>query len=70
MKILHLDTNHELLIEQLEKVGFENQEDYKSSKEEIENKIALYDGIILRSRFKIDRSFLDKATNLNFLFLN
>lgn len=67
MKILHLDTNHELLIQQLEQAGFENYEDYTSTKEEIEQKIHLYDGIVLRSRFKIDRRFLDAATQLKFI---
>ena len=47
--------------------GFENYEDYTSSKQEIEAKIADYDGIIIRSRFTIDRTFLDKATNLKFI---
>ncbi|MEL6485333.1 MAG: hydroxyacid dehydrogenase, partial [Bacteroidota bacterium] len=54
MKVLHLDTNHPLLLEQFEALGFENHEDYSSSKETIERKIAQYDGIILRSRFPID----------------
>jgi len=67
MKILHLDTNHPLLIQQLSDAGFENHEDYSSPKTEIENKIHLYDGIVLRSRFSIDQSFLDKATNLKFI---
>ncbi|GIM50847.1 2-hydroxyacid dehydrogenase [Capnocytophaga stomatis] len=67
MKILHLDTNHPLMIAQLAENGFENYEDYKSSKSEIESKIHLYDGIILRSRFSIDRSFIEKATNLKFI---
>lgn len=67
MKVLHLDTNHPLLIEQLSKAGFENDEEYTSSKSEIENTIHLYDGVIIRSRFSIDKSFLDKATNLKFI---
>jgi len=67
MKILHLDTNHPLLINQLYDLGFTNDEDYTSSKEEIEAKIHLYDGFIIRSRFKIDKHFLDKATNLKFI---
>ena len=67
MKILHLDTNHPLMIKQLAEKGFENHEDYTSSKMEIEKKIHLYDGIILRSRFSIDKSFLEKATNLKFI---
>lgn len=67
MKILHLDTNHELLINQLNALGFTNHEDYKSSKEEVEAKIIDYDGIILRSRFAIDKQFLDAASNLKFI---
>ena len=67
MKILHLDTNHALLLNQLNDLGFTNDEDYTSSKEEIENKIHLYDGFIIRSRFSIDKNFLDKATNLKFI---
>ena len=67
MKILHLDTNHPLLINQLNDVGFINDEDYTSSKELVESKISNYDGIILRSRFSIDKQFLDAATNLKFI---
>jgi D-3-phosphoglycerate dehydrogenase len=67
MKILHLDTNHPLLINQLTNLGFVNDEDYTSSKLEIEEKIHLYDGLIIRSRFSIDTHFLDKATNLQFI---
>ena len=67
MKVLHLDTNHPLLIDQLTALGFENHEDYNRSKEEIEQKIHEYDGIIIRSRFTIDQQFLDKAANLKFI---
>ncbi len=67
MKVLHLDENHPLLISQLQECNFTNHEDYTSTKQEIENKIHLYDGIIIRSRFSIDKSFLDKATNLKFI---
>jgi len=67
MKVLHLDTNHPLLLEQLSQLGFENDEDHKSSKEEVERKIHLYEGLIIRSRFTLDRHFLDKATNLKFI---
>ena len=67
MKILHLDTNHPILIEQLNSLGFTNDEDYTSSKAEIIAKIDLYDGLIIRSRFSIDASFLEKAKNLKFI---
>ena len=67
MKVLHLDTNHTLLLEQLAQLGFENHEDYTSPKEEIEKKIEEYEGIIIRSRFPIDRQFLDRAKKLKFI---
>src|SRR5690606_33333789 len=67
MKILHLDTNHPLLLQQLKEAGFENHEDYHSSKQEIEAKIHDYHGIVIRSRFKIDRQFIDAARNLQFI---
>jgi D-3-phosphoglycerate dehydrogenase len=67
MKVLHLDSNHPLLINQLNDLGFTNQEDFTSSKSEIETKIAQYDGMIIRSRFAIDKPFLDAAKNLKFI---
>lgn len=67
MKVLHVDVNHPLIIEQFSELGFQNDEDYTSSKKEIENKIDQYDGLIIRSRFTIDAEFLDKAKNLKFI---
>ncbi|MFT4642302.1 MAG: D-3-phosphoglycerate dehydrogenase [Candidatus Azotimanducaceae bacterium] len=67
MKILHLDTNHPLLINQLNDLGYTNHQDYTSSKTDVEKKISNYDGIVIRSRFKIDRQFIDAAINLKFI---
>ena len=67
VKILHIDSNHPLLWEQLEQAGFHNEADFTSSKSEIQTKIQNYHGIVIRSRFKIDREFIDKATNLKFI---
>ncbi len=67
MKILHIDSNHSLLLDQLTELGFKNDEDYTSPKHKIEAKIHNYDGIIIRSRFKIDKQFLEKATKLKFI---
>jgi D-3-phosphoglycerate dehydrogenase / 2-oxoglutarate reductase len=66
-KILHLDNNHPLLIQQLNDCGYINHEDYSATKSEIETKISDYHGIVIRSRFKIDKQFIDKATNLKFI---
>lgn len=67
IKILHIDSNHPLLWEQLEQAGFTNHADFTSTKEEIEAKIQNYQGIVIRSRFKIDQQFIDKATHLQFI---
>lgn len=67
MKILHLDSNHDILAKKLEEAGFENYFDFTSSKEEIMKVIDTYDGIVVRSRFPIDREFLSAATHLKFI---
>jgi D-3-phosphoglycerate dehydrogenase len=66
-KVLFLDTNHPFLIESLRKLNLQCDEDYSSSKSAIENIIHHYDGIIIRSRFSIDRYFLEKASKLKFI---
>ncbi len=67
MKVLHLDSNHPLLIQMLREAGFKNEENYKASKAEIEEIISEYDGIVIRSRFNIDRQFLDASKNLKYI---
>lgn len=67
MKVLHLDTNHQLLIDEFARLGFENHEDYTSTKDEIEKKIGDYDGVVIRSRISMDKPFLEKAKNLKFI---
>ncbi|MGV0978633.1 2-hydroxyacid dehydrogenase [Empedobacter falsenii] len=66
-KILAIDSNHECLNNGLRDAGFIVDEDYTSPKETIEQKINEYDGMIVRSRFPIDKDFLAKATNLKFI---
>lgn len=63
-RILFIDSNHPSLLSALKEKGYECDEDYASSKEEIEKKISAYDGIVIRSRFKIDKNFLDACSNL------
>lgn len=67
MNILHLDTNHPLLIEELQQLGFVNYEDYTHDKETIARNAQRYHGIVIRSRFTIDRDFIDNAPNLAFI---
>ena len=67
MKILFIDSAHPSLREELRKQKFICEEDFTSPKSEIEKKIPSYDGIILRSRFNIDKKFIDSITNLKFI---
>ncbi|MBA5629025.1 2-hydroxyacid dehydrogenase [Moheibacter lacus] len=67
MKVLAIDRNHDLLVQGLKNAGFEVEEDYHSSKQEIEKRIEEFDGLILRSRFPIDKIFLEKANSLKFI---
>ena len=67
MKILHLDNNHPLLLAQLNKAGYQNEEDFSSTREQLYEKISSYDGVILRSRITFDRELINAATNLKFI---
>lgn len=55
------------MLNQLNALGYTNHEDYRSTKAEIEAKISAYDGVIIRSRFSINKTFLDAASNLKFI---
>jgi len=67
MKVLHLDANHPLLEQGLIGLGIENHFDYNSPKQAILEKIDQYQGIIIRSRFSIDKDFIDAGTSLKFI---
>ena len=67
MKILLLDSNHPLIIEQLLAKGFILEEDFTSSYDEVLQKINQYDGVIIRSRIPLDKNFLENARNLKFI---
>lgn len=67
MKILFIDSNHSLLHEMLEKAGHTCDLNYSWTKEEIENNIHLYDGIVIRSKIKITKEIIDKAAKLKFI---
>lgn len=66
-KILFVDTVHPILEERLTKNNFYCEYDYLSSKEIIEEKIDQYFGLVIRSRFPVDKQLLDKATTLKFI---
>lgn len=67
MRILHVDNNHKTLADGLNKLGCENHFDTKSDKQTIMSIINEFQGLIIRSRFPIDKEFLNAAKNLNFI---
>jgi len=67
MKILFIDTVHPLLKQELEKENHICDTAYNKSKTEIEQIISNYQGIIIRSRFNIDKHFIDCGSNLKFI---
>ncbi len=64
-KILILDKNHPFIIYKLKKKGFICDENYNDTTDQIN--LSAYDGVILRSRLKIDKKFIEKAKNLKFI---
>jgi D-3-phosphoglycerate dehydrogenase / 2-oxoglutarate reductase len=66
-RVLFLDTVHECLFEELTKAGFICEWNISSAKNEIEKIIDKYSGIVIRSRFTIDKLFIDNAPNLKFI---
>jgi D-3-phosphoglycerate dehydrogenase len=66
-QILFIDSTHPMLAQRLESAGYKVEFDFESSKQEIEKKIFSYFGVIIRSRFKIDKEFLDAAPELRFI---
>jgi len=67
MKVLFLDTTHKTLAIGLENIGYKTELDNTSSKLEIEAKLKDYVGVIIRSRFKLDKQFLDAGSHLKFI---
>ena len=67
MKILFIDSTSSLLLEKLRSNNMICDVAYKKKKSEIEKIIYEYDGIVIRSKFKIDRLFIKKAKKLKFI---
>ena len=67
MRVLFIDTVHPLLKKELENNGNTCDTAYKKNKSQIEAIISEYKGIIIRSKFKIDKAFIDKSSNLKFI---
>lgn len=66
-KVLFIDQVHPFLQQQLEDWGFQCDLRHTASKEEIGGIIGAYEGVVVRSRLKIQKDLLDKATKLVFI---
>ena len=67
MKILFIDKVHPLLKEELEKRNHICDIAYNKNKKETADIINNYDGIIIRSRFNLNKEFIKKASRLKFI---
>ncbi len=65
MKVLFLDSVHEVLEQRLVRLGCECIHDYKTAKRDID--CSGIHGIVIRSRFTLDREFLTKCIDLKFI---
>ena len=66
-KILHVDENHPLLIKGLSDFGYKNILSYHTPLDEIKKELFKYEGLIIRSRFPIDKEIINTASNLKFI---
>ena len=67
MKILFIDTVHPILRSQLEAAGHRCVDGTALSRAEVLKDIGSYDGLVIRSRFQLDRAFIDLGTALKFI---
>ncbi len=67
MNILIAEATHHILKDRLEQKGFNC--DYKAelSVEDLQDAVSNYDGLVIRSKFKIDKTIIDAAPNLKFI---
>jgi D-3-phosphoglycerate dehydrogenase len=65
--LLFLDRAHPYLEARLTELGFACHTDTTSPKEAVAERIGEYLGIVMRSRFDLDKAFLERATSLRFI---
>ena len=66
-RVLFIDSNHPILAQKLENFGFICDHQYYIDYQEISKIINNYVGIVIRSRIKLDKEILTKATKLKFI---
>ncbi len=67
MKILIIDTTHNVLIDNLIDAGYQIDHRPDYTREDIIREIENYEGIVVRSKIEIDKEIIDKGKNLKFI---
>jgi D-3-phosphoglycerate dehydrogenase len=67
INILFIDSVHPLLQKELEAHGFICHLQYEWSREKIGEELHKFEGVVIRSRVKLDKELIDKGTNLKFI---
>lgn len=67
INILFIDSVHPLLQKELEAKGFICHLQYEWSREKIGEELHKFDGVVIRSRIKLDKELIDKGTKLKFI---
>ncbi len=67
MKVLFIDTVHPVLWTRLSDAGHECIEGYKLSRDELKQRCAEVDGLVIRSRIMLDRDFLSHCGKLRWI---
>lgn len=65
--ILIVDDIHEIMLEKFEEAGIAYHYQPDISREEAEKIISNYSGMVIRSKFQVDKAFFDLAPNLRFI---
>ena len=67
MQVLFIDIVHPVLEQKLTQLGYHCTDGTTWNHEKIVHEIANFQGVVIRSKFTIDKVFLEKATNLKFI---
>ncbi|MCC6251954.1 MAG: hydroxyacid dehydrogenase [Bacteroidia bacterium] len=65
--VLVIDTVHPLIFEMLRERGYTLTEAYTWDKERIKEEIHQFEGVIIRSRIKLDKTIIDAGSKLQFI---
>lgn len=67
MNVLIVDDLHEILLEKFDQAGISYSYQPNYTRADAEKVIAEYTGLIIRSKFQVDKAFIDLGVNLTFI---